>query len=352
MGNRLFLVVGLAAATADVGFGQDYIRSVFGLGKKAPPKKTESPIIKEGAVTQIPSEYLLTPKNGPFHIFVASYVGDRGVEYALRLATELRTKHGLDAYVHNYRERDDFLRPDAKQMEEMKKRFMGSTPRFPQFKNPPQDHWGVVVGNFAGIENDRAFDATMKKLKRLTRDSFSQPVMVELRWGTDANGKNPNELVGLRGTANPLRPKDEKLTDEQLKSLKLIKEMNDPEPYSVYQLKAPYTLCVFKFSSGVGIAKNEKKGFFSGGEKQTKGLAMAADNARIFCKLMRDMGYEAYIFHSDIASVVCVNGYQGRNDPKWIEDYKKFSKMKILGIQLEPDLILAARDPASVLSAN
>ena len=128
--------------------------------------------------------------------------------------------------------------------------------------------------------------------------------------------------------------------------------MNDPEPYSVYKLKAPYTLCVFKFSAAVGIAKNEKKGFFGGGANQSKGLATAADNARIFCKLMRDMGYEAYIFHSDIASCVTVNGYQGRNDPRWIEDYKKFSKMKILGIQLEPDLFCAARDPASVLSAN
>jgi hypothetical protein len=351
MGTRTLLAVGLALLSASVGSGQDYIRSVFGLGKKAPPK-TESPIPKDGAVTQVPPEYLLTPKNGPCHIFVASYVGEKGVEYALRLASELRNTHGLEAYIHNYREREDFMRPAPKQMDEMRKQFMGAPPRFPHFKNPPQDNWVVVVGNFASIDNDRAFDSTMKKLRKLNRESFSQPVAVELRWGTDANGKNPNELVGLRGTANPLRPKEEKLSDAQLKSLKLIKEMNDPEPFSVYQLKAPFTLCVFKFSAATGIAKNEKKGFFGGGEKQSKGLATAADNARIFCKVMRDMGYDAYIFHSDIASVVCVNGYQGRNDPKWVEDFKKFSKMKILGIQLEPNLISRPLDPVSVLSAN
>jgi len=350
MGKRLLLAVGLVMLNAGVSSAQDYIRSVFGLGKKAPPK-SESPITKDGAVTQVPPEYMLTPNNGPCHIFVASYVGEKGVEYALRLASELRNTHGLEAYVHNYREKEDFLRPAPKQLDEMRKQFMGSAPRFPHFKNPPQDNWVVVVGNFASIENDRAFDATMKKLKKLNRESFSQPVAVELRWGTDANRKDPNELVGLRGTANPLRPREEKLTDAQLKSLKLIKEMNDPEPFSVYQLKSPYTLCVFKFSAPTGIAKKEKKSLF-GAEKQAKGLATAADNARIFCKAMREMGYEAYIFHSDIASVVCVNGYQGRNDPKWIEDYKKFSKMKILGIQLEPDLISRPLDPVSVLTAN
>src|SRR5213080_5026252 len=108
----------------------------------------------------------------------------------------------------------------------MKKTFMGTTPRFAHFKNPPQDNWVVVVGNFQAIENDRGFDAAMRKLKRLNKSSLSQEVAMELRWGTDANRKNPNELVGLRGTANPLRPKEEKLSSAQLKTLKLIKEMN------------------------------------------------------------------------------------------------------------------------------
>jgi hypothetical protein len=350
MSKSFLAAMGLVVFCTGVCSGQDFIKNAFGLGKKAAPKSEPAPFAEERGV--VPQEYLLTSKNGPYHIFVASYVGDKGADYALRLAKDLREKLGFEAYVHNYREKGEFFQPDEKQKAEMKKQFHGTLPRFAHFKSPPQDNWAVVVGNFAGIENDRAFDAAMKKLKRLNRESFSQPVAVELRWGTDANRKNPNELVGLRGTANPLRPREEKLSEGQLKTLKLIKEMNDPEPYSVYQLKKPYTMCVFKFSASVGIAKPEKKSFFGGKSNQSEGLAKAADTARVFCKAMRDMGYDAYIFHSDSASCVSVNGYEGKNDPEFVKDYQKFSKMTILGMKLEPDLIRSARDPASVLYGN
>jgi hypothetical protein len=177
--------------------------------------------------------------------------------------------------------------------------------------------------------------------------------MVELRWGTEANGKNPNELVGLRGTANPLRPKEEKFTEQELKTFRFIKEMNDPEPFSIYKLRAPYTLCVYNFTATASIVKEEKKSFFAR-EKQSDRLAKAADNARILCKLLRDLGEDAYVFHSDTSSCVCVNGYEGRNDPRWVKDFEKYSKMKVLGgqIQLTPSLLTTPRDPASVLSAN
>jgi hypothetical protein len=191
------------AIAASAAPAQDFIGSLFGNGKKSAPK-TDPDAFKNLNRAQIPQEFLLTPKCGPHHIFVASYVGERGIEYALRLASELRS-HGFQAYVHNHKEKEPFFRPDAKQLKEMRKQFMNVAPRYPQLKTPIQDNWVVVVGDFAGIENDRGFDAAMKKLKRLNRESFSPAVAVELRWGTAANGKDPNELVGLRGTSNPLR---------------------------------------------------------------------------------------------------------------------------------------------------
>jgi hypothetical protein len=345
----------MAFVFASGAIAQDYIRNVFGLGKKSAPK-ADSNEFKNASRAQIPTEYLLTPKNGPYHIKIASYVGDRGIEYALRLASELRNTHGMPAYVFNHKEKEPFYRPDAEKLAEMRKQFHGSAPRFPQLKTPIQDNWVVVVGDFQGIENDRAFDAAMKKLKRLNRESFSQPVAVELRWGTKANGKDPNELVGLHGTANPLRPRDQKLSDDELKTLKLIKSMNDAEPFSIYQLRKPYTLCVFKFTAAAGIVKNEKKSLMTklmpGGEKKKIDMGTAADNAHIFCKTLRGMGYDAYVFHSDSASCVCVNGYEGRNDPKWVEDFRKFEKMDVYGIKLQPDFITTPQDPARVLNAN
>jgi len=347
MGARFLMAVVILGLNAGVGLAQDgYIGSIFGRGKKSPPR-SEQPVANPDGHLQVPPEYLLTPKNGPFHIFVASYVGDRGSDYAVRLAADLR-KLGFEAYVHNYREREPFYRPNAQELESMRKKWEGKTPRFPQLKTPLQDNWVVVVGNFAGIENDRAFDSTMNKLKRLNRESFSQPVAVELRWGNEANRKKADELVGLRGTANPLRPREEKV---DLKMLKMLKEMNQDEPFSIYQLRAPCTLCVCNFTAGVGIAKEEKKGFFGGGTKQSLGMAKAADNARIVCKLLRDMGEEAYVFHSDTASVVCVNGYAGREDPKWVKDFDKYAKMKLANgmIELKPSLMPTPKDPTPYL---
>ena len=351
MRNRVFLSIVTSIMSVGVCSGQDYIRNALGLGKKAPPKSDPS-ILKGLEKGQVPPDYLLTPKHGPCHIFVASYVGERGPELAVRLASELRNTHGIPAYIHNYKEKEPFYRPDAERLAEMRKQFLNVAPRFPQLKTPLQDNWVVVVGDFTAIENDRSFDSTMKKLRRLNRESFSPNVANELRWGTDANRKNPNELVGLRGTANPLRPKDQRWTEAQLKTFKLIKEMNDPEPYCIYKLRKPYTLCVYKFSAATGIAKAEKKSFFGGGEKKKIDMGTAADNARIFCKLLRDSGEDAYIFHSDIASVVCVNGYEGRNDPQWGKDFEKYSKMNVRGIQLAPDLITTPRDPVSELAGN
>jgi hypothetical protein len=347
MGNRFLLAVAVAGLSAGAGYGQDFIRNAFGLGKKSPPK-SEPAVLRGADDAVVPSEYLLTPKNGPYHILVASYVGDQGVKYALQLAKELRTKLGFEAYVHNHREKEPFYRPDAKELESMRKKFDGKAPRFPQLKTPIQDNWVVVVGNFESIDEDRAFDAAMRKLKRLTRDSFSPEVMAELRWGTPANGKNPNELIGLRGAANPLRPREEKL---DLKMLKMLKEMNADEPFSIYNNRAPFTLCVYNFNAGAGIVKEKKKGFFGGGQKQSNALTTAGENACILCKLLRDMGEEAYVFHSDTASIVCVNGYEGRNDPRWVKDYEKYSKMKLANgqIELKPSLIPTARDPSSVL---
>jgi hypothetical protein len=347
--NRVLSVLLIASVGAGVCRGQDYIRNVFGMGKKAAPK-SEAPLLRGSLRGNVPPEFLLTPANGPFHIFIASYVGELGADLAVKLAIELRQKHGLNAYVHNYKEKDYFGRPNAEQLAEMRKRYLGAW-RPPQYKTPPTDNWVVVVGDFAGMENDRAFDATMKKLRRLKRDSFTPEVASELRWGNENNKKDPNELVSIRGTANPLRPKDEKLSQAELKTIKLIKEMNDPEPYSIYHLRKPYTMCVYSISATIGVAKDEKKSFF-GGEKKSTGMAAAADSARVFCKLMREMGEDAYIFHSDTASVVCVNGYDGPTDPKFFEDFKKYANMNVRGVKLMPGGMPKPLDPTSVLSGN
>src|SRR5687767_12023607 len=142
--NRVILVLLIASVGGGVCCGQDYIRNVFGMGKKTPPK-SEPPLLRGSLRGQVPPEFLLTPANGPFHIVIASYVGEPGADLAVKLASELRQKHGLNAYIHNYKEKEPFARPDAERLAELRKQFHGAAPRFPQLKTPLTDNWVVVV---------------------------------------------------------------------------------------------------------------------------------------------------------------------------------------------------------------
>jgi hypothetical protein len=351
MSLRVFLTITLHCLTSSPCLlAQDDFNKAF---KK--DRLTSQPQGKKSSF-EMPAELLITEQHGPFHVFVASYVGEDSARFAYNLAMELREKHRLPAFVCDFRldpNKDlGIYQPSQEEIERMKKQFKGKAPRFPKLHTPVVDHWAVLVGNFPSLE-DRGLETMKARILRLTPNSFSPQVANELRWGNDQNGKPKNQLVGIRGTVNPKSPKDKRLTKNDLATLKMLKDMNDQEQYSVYQNNAPYTIFVYKFRGSGGLVDTGKKDSL-GRAKKVDGLVIAGNNARVLCDVMRKMGYEAYVFHSTTCSCVCVGGYRfpDARDPKIVEDFQKFSKMKISELQLEPDVLPTPKDPGSVLQAN
>jgi len=320
------------------------------------PKPRNAPLAIPGAKDLSPEEikrldgerveFELEEKHGPALIFVASYVGYEGINYANRLARELRIKHGLSAYVYRHQDKNDLLMA-TKQMAEFKKQFKDEfkvAPRIPRYKTPPVPHFAVMVGDFKDVENDRQYDKTLAKLKKLRYESFSPEVGDELRWGNASNGVAKGTLVGLRGSNNPLRADKEVKVDP--KQMKLLKEMNEPEEYGVYKLRSPTTLCVASFRSASSLADDKKIGVSS------NTVQAAAHNAVILCHAMRKMGYEAYVFHGITGSCVCVGGYAGPGDPQLLADFQKYKAVKVGEFPLDPQIMPTPRHPDSRMQAN
>jgi hypothetical protein len=348
----LWLTAACAAFAGAHAAAQSELEKAF--TKRRPGEREEAN--RPSAPSNAPRELLLTRENGPYLIYIAGYVGDESLKHAVRLTSELREKHRLRAYVF-YKEPDvGFHQPTKEDIERMKKQFKGKAPRFPRLLTPPADHWAVVVGDFKTAE-DRAFDATMRKLESFRPESFSPEVASELRWGRPQNKKPKDQLVGLRAVPNPLVEKDNRLTKEQIARFKMIKELNDQEgEYCIYRNRAPLTIRVYTFMGAAGLVDTGKKDFLGRSTKKN-GLAVAADNARVLCHELRRMGYDSYIFHADQASVVCIGGYPGRfpdqiYDPKLIADLERFKKIQIGPLKMDPDVLPTPQDPAAVLNAN
>jgi hypothetical protein len=320
------------------------------------PKPRNTPLAVPGAKDLTPEEikrldgerveYELEEKHGPTLIFIASYVGYEGINYANRLARELREKHKFNAYVYRHQDKNDLLMA-TKQMAEFKKQFKDEfkvSPRIPRYKTPPVPHFAVMVGDFKSAENDRQYDKTLARLKKLKYESFSPEVGDELRWGNVSNGIAKGTLVGLRATNNPKRADREVKVDPA--QMKLLKEMNEPEEFGIYKLRAAVTLCVASFRSASTLSDDKKIGV------KSNTVQTAAHNAVILCDTMRKMGYEAYVFHGLTGSCVCIGGYAGASDPQLLADFQKYKAVKIGQFQLDPQIIPVPRHPDSGVQAN
>jgi hypothetical protein len=290
-------------------------------------------------------EYPLTPECGPALIFVASYVSDENLKWANRLVRELRA-HKFEAYVLKKQEEITSWQPSPEQVAEWKKQFKGVAPRFPKLNTPPVPCYAVLVGNFKSLENDRYFDSAMKRLKKLNHQSFTPEMDRELRWGNDVNDLPKNQITSLRGVYNPLRPREAKLDAGTIRKLKMLRELNDAEEFSVYRLNAPVTICVYEFRGSSTFKVEHSKD-----KKPLTGLQIAGKNAIILCDTLRKMGKEAYVFHGVFGSCVCVGGYPSTNDPNLLQDMQSLN-MKVGELELKPTAFPRPVRPTDSLLAN
>lgn len=247
--------------------------------------------------------YPLTDANGPWMILATVFRGDQAEQQAQQLVYELRKKFKLEAYTHaqvfdySQQVRGRGFMPDG-------------TPKVMRHAHDDAvKEVAVLVGSFGSVDDDRATD-TLKKVKTIepaslrTDSAKSSQVFAGLRQAMNAKKKK-----GPMGTAfvvtNPLLP-PEYFNSPALD--KLVLEMNQEVPHSLLNCPGKYTVRVARFTGTSVIGQRKISDTMREGSIKHS-LQEAAEKAHLLTEELRRRGHEAYEFHDQDESIVCVGSF-------------------------------------------
>ena len=278
--------------------------------------------------TTAPSALELTPAAGDWLVMCYSFSSDDGKEQAIRLATELRERHRLKAYVFTrhfdlsdklskntvggwrYAEgrekKDGVIVPDKRMKPATKSQFSETA---------------VMVGNsFESIDDPKA-QAMLAKIKGLSPASLQQISPEELaeddsrlrlyRAAIDRTGKPMGHAMLLTNPTLPAEYFKRKNVDD------FILKMNRGVRYSLLKCPGKYSVRVATFRgkstiSPLEIQQQQQK--LDWHKKNRKGiksqLTEAFNKANVLTKTLRKNGVEAYEFHDRQESYVCVGSFE------------------------------------------
>jgi hypothetical protein len=313
--------------------------------------------------------YELAKENGPILIKVASFIGEPHLPYAVALAKELRERHRFSSYIFRYQQKMEGSMSDE-EVAEFEKQFLVKPRRFVPLTEPPINYV-VLVGDFASMEDDAA-QKSLGRLRKIEVGSIPEKIWEQYRMTTieDAKGKGkknqPLASAMLVANPHPQAQKFQKTISPEV--ARMIFEINSSSPYSVYENPHPYTLAVAQFSGTTVFGGNDKeKGLAAKvfGEASSP-LSQAAQQAISLADALRKLQWEAYVFHGQYASIVCVGGFPELGDMKdprmkdlryrvvFMDQHpqvnafrKKLSEIKLADMTLSPnaELMLTPRPP-------
>jgi hypothetical protein len=264
--------------------------------------------------------YTLTEENGPWVILACTFSGDNAKKQANDLVYELRKKYKLPAYIYekefNYG-RQVIGRGVNRYNEPVKMRYQ---------RGAEIREIAVMVGNFPSIDDPDA-QKTLQDLK------YATPECLELKNGRRTNQSlaalrliqkeiqsaigNEKKKRGPMGhaflTTNPLLPDDyyaPKGVD------KLVLAMNEHNRYSLLDCPGRYTVQVAHFTGKVIIDQKVIQAVEQGRKTFKSGLAEAGEKAEKLAEILREQGYEAYVFHDRYASIVTVGSFNSVGSPR------------------------------------
>jgi hypothetical protein len=313
--------------------------------------------------------YALTREHGPILIKVASFIGDEHLTYAVALATELRERHQLPTHIFRYQAKLEGGMT-KKEEEEYEKQFLMKPRKFVPVNEPPIN-FVVLVGDFPSIE-DAAAQKTLQRLRKIDVQSVPAKIWDQYRMSAieDAKGKakknQPLASAMLVPNPHPKAPKFQKSIAPEV--AKMIFELNSSSPFSIYENRHPYTLAVAQFSGTSVYGSNDKEKGLGVKMFGVKGspLSEAAQQAISVADALRKLGWEAYVFHGQYASMVCIGGFPELGDmkdprmkdlryrvvfmdqhPEVMKLRQRIAEIKLADMQLSPNaqIMLTPRPP-------
>ena len=269
--------------------------------------------------------YRITDRNGPWMVMAATFSGQGADRQAHELALELRSRHGLEAYVQD--KKFDFSA-------DLRGRGLdryGSQPTWKYRRGNHAHEFAVLVGNFSSI-NDKSAAKTLKKIKHLrpkTLEASKQRASWQnlRKWRDLVPNLNQTKRAERRGpmgkaflTTNPMLPREyfaPKGVD------KFVLDMNRGVKYSLLNCPGKFTVTVATFKGTVVLKQQRIKAIVEGKTRDENGrklwkskLADAAMKAHEVTLALRKKGYDAYEFHDRGASLVTVGSFNSVGSPR------------------------------------
>ncbi|MFT3878875.1 MAG: hypothetical protein QM703_04335 [Gemmatales bacterium] len=302
-------------------------------------------------------KYPLTPREGPWLIHVASFRGDQSLDFAQRLAEEVRTKHRLLSFVYSMNEKDAM--DDREQLRQYQMKMIGSD-KVAETNEPQKfktvriiKEYSVFVGNYPTMEKAREHTEDIKAFPPPTSiPEYGLSLFNESNAAAKADPQG-SEIANLFKLKTTTRSEDRKLLSAkvgnpfrqafvvrnpflaQSKIKTVVNQhapvpmdpswpgLNEKEKYSIFTNAKPWTLVVAKFAPPTDVQTTAtgsvvQTGVGLPGQNLGKGLEAAAETARQVADLLRDggKGYDAYVFHTRQYSLVTVGAFDSRYDPK------------------------------------
>lgn len=259
--------------------------------------------------------YAITQESGPWLIVAASFSGNGAEKQAHDLASELREKHQLHAYVHEM----DFKFKDNSDTGSK----YGSTNRRRFRSGDEARELAVLVGDFTSIDGPDA-QQMLARVKSLEPDALN--VDPNQTAQTLAQTRKLEEAIleklgkprkrGPMGqaffTRNPLLPR-EYFVPKGVDTF--VAKMNEGVEHSLLDCPGRQTIQVATFRGKTLLQTNAKedatsKSFWGGHKKDDKNpLVEAAENAHLLAKELRSHGFDAYEFHDRTESIVTIGAF-------------------------------------------
>lgn len=285
-------------------------------------------------------DILVTTKEGPWMISVASYMGEKAPEMARAMATELRGR-GIPAFVFSRgrEERKKEYERVAALLEKQRTFYRDNKLPVPsnlrvRYRNV-QEQCAVVMGNYGTLE------AARRDLERVKRFDPPNPERVPLdkQWyvKTDPKTGRPKtdpktgQPAGEHVYVNPFKQafvvhnpvlKQEDGVDPSV-DIELLRQLNRGVPYSLLECKKPYTLVVKQFFMRSTIQTvGSKGGSFMhslglGGNENGEQEDVAAQNAQSLASVFRKQAnLDSFVLHTRNSSIVTVGAFDSLQDPR------------------------------------
>ncbi len=307
LGISLSLLL-LAATAAWIAFPAQAANPLASLFKKveADPKKS----------------YTVSQTNGPWMVMVTVCRGKDALQQAQALVLELRKSQQLLAYTH------EKISDYSKSWEGNHYSRDGQPDRWKYVHGDKIREVAVLVGDFGSFEDENAAKA-LKQIKAFvpqtklgSEDAGSDGlVMLEnFRRARDEAIKakynvKRGPLAGAFLCTNPLLPKD---YFQNAKLSKVVVEMNSQADHSLLTCPGNYTVKIATFSGATYIDQkairklsDEKKKLRMDGKLHEAGI-----KAHALAAYLRSQKVEAYEFHDEHESIVCVGSFDFVAGPK------------------------------------